>query len=335
MLGGASNYTGVTTVNAGILGLASATFSAASPLSLSAPGLAAESSGTFSLAVNTSGTAIDVSGSGTLRLTATTNSNASPDLYFGPNHSGNSCWGARLAANLDLGSAQRYVFGMTGHNGVGIYGLTGADCQFGGSISGSGGLTFIAQDSWTGTEPMEVPFALNASNSFTGPVEIQRGSVYLGNASALTRGNALTFNASSGNNARLFLYGNNASVSDLSSAGAGSALIANGNLKTGASLTLGAVTLIVAQNNDNTFAGTLTDTYREYPGSGSGTTGPLNLVKAGPAVLRLSGTSTYSGTTTVAAGTLQVDGRLNTGSVTVQNGATLTGPGSLTGRSRS
>ncbi len=144
--------------------------------------------------MNTSATAIDVSGSGTLRLTATTNSSAYPDLYFGPNHSGNTCWSARLAANVDLGSTQRYVFGKTGHNGVGMYGLTGADCQFGGPISGSGGLTFIAQNNWTDAEPMEVPFALNASNSFTGPVTIQRGSVYLGNANALTRSNALTFN---------------------------------------------------------------------------------------------------------------------------------------------
>jgi autotransporter-associated beta strand protein/YVTN family beta-propeller protein len=212
-----------------------------------------------------------------------------------------------------------------------MYGLTGADCQFGGSISGSGGVTFIAQNTWTDTEPMEVPFALNASNSFTGPVAIQRGSVYLGNANALTRTNVLTFNPASGNNARLFLYGNNACVSDLSSAGAGSALIANGNLKTGATLTLGGVTLTVVQNHDGTFAGTLTDTCLEYPGSGSGTTGPLNLLKTGPALLRLAGYSTYSGTTAISAGTLQADGWLNTGGITVQNGATLAGAGELDG----
>ncbi len=331
VLGGANTYTGTTTVSGGTLGLGTATFSSTSPLNISASGGAAESSGTLNLAVNTSATAIDVYGAGTLRLSSTTNSSAWPDLYFGPNHSGNSCWSARLAANVDLGSAQRYIFGMTGHNGVGMYGLTGADCQFGGSISGSGGLTFIAQNNWTDSEPMEVPFALNASNSFTGPVTIQRGSVYLGNANALTRTNVLTFAPASGNNARLFLYGNNATISDLSSTGAGSALIANGNLKSGAKLTLGAVTLTVVQNNDHTFAGVLADTYREYPGSGSGTTGPLNLLKAGPARLRLTGLSTYSGTTTVSAGILQADGWLSASSVTVQNGATLAGAGELDG----
>jgi autotransporter-associated beta strand protein/YVTN family beta-propeller protein len=331
MLGGANTYSGTTTVSAGTVGLGAVTFSATSPLNISASSVTVESSGTLNLAVNTSATAIDVYGSGALRMNATTNNGTSPDLYFGPNHSANSCYGARLAASLDLGTLQRYVFGKTGHNGVGKYGLSSADCQFAGPISGSGGLTLIAQNNWTAPDPMEVPFALNASNSFTGPIEIQRGSVYLGNANALTRSNVLTFNATSGNNARLFLYGNNACVSDLSSTGVGTALIANGNLKNGASLTLGAVTLTVIQNYDRAFDGTLTDTCLEYPGSGSGTTGPLNVLKNGPATLRLSGISTYSGTTTIAAGALQVDGWLNTGGVTVQNGAALTGAGQLSG----
>ena len=62
---------------------------------------------------------------------------------------------------------------------------------------------------------MEASFALNAANTFTGPLEIRRGSVYLGNANALTQTNALMFNPVAGQNARLFLYGNNATVSDL------------------------------------------------------------------------------------------------------------------------
>jgi len=331
VLGATNTYSGATTVNAGTLTLGDLTTSVTNPLNIATASAVVESSATLDLAVNTTSTALDVIGSGTLRLTAIANSATSPDLYFGPNHSGNLMWGARLGTSLDLGSAQRYIFGQTGHNGVGPYGLTGADCQFAGPVSGAGGLTFIAQNSWTGSGPMEVPFALNAANTFSGPVEIQRGSVYLGNANALNRGNILTFSPAAGNNARLFLYGNNASISDLSSPGAGSALIANGNLKTGATLTLGAVTLTVTQNHDATFAGTITDVFPEYTGSGSGTTGALNLLKNGPALLTLTGASTYSGTTTVGNGTLQVDGLVGTSALTVQTGAALTGSGALNG----
>jgi len=262
-LNGANTYSGITTVNAGTLALGTVTFSAGSPLSV-APGAVAESAGTLNLSVNSSSTAVAITGSGALRLTSTTNSALAPDLYFGPNHSGNSYWGARLATTLDLGSAQRFVFGKTGHNGVGQYGLANADCQFAGSISGSGGLTIIAQNNWTGSSPMEAGFAFNAANGFTGPVEIQRGSLYLGNPGALTQGNVLTFNSASGNNARLFLYGNNATVSDLSSSGAGTAVIANGNLKSGASLTLGAVTLTITQSSARTFGGSIADVFSEY-----------------------------------------------------------------------
>src|SRR4029077_18058447 len=139
--------------------------------------------------VNASGATLGINGSGTLRLVSTTNNSSTPDLYFGPNHSANSYWGARIASPIELGNSQRFVFGKTGHNGIGQYGLTNADCQFAGPVSGSGGITLIAQNNWTGTSPMEVGFAFNAANTFTGPVEIQRGSLYLGNANALNQGN--------------------------------------------------------------------------------------------------------------------------------------------------
>lgn len=330
VLTGANTYSGTTAVNTGTLAFNGVTLSAGSPLDI-ASGAVVESYGTMSLSVNTTGTAIDVLGGGALRLASTTNNTSIPDLYFGPDHVSNSDWSARLSSSLDLGSLHRYIFGKTGHNGVGPYGLTGADCQFGGTISGTGGLTFIAQNNWTASGPMEVPFALNAANTFTGPVEIRRGSVYLGNPNALVRTNALTFSAASGHNARFFLYGNNAVISDLASTGVGTALIANGNLKSGASVTLGTATLTVAENNDTAFGGTITDVFPEYTGSGTGTTGPLNLLKNGPGRLTLTGASAYSGTTTISSGTLQVDGALGVTVLTVQNSGTLAGSGAING----
>src|ERR1051326_924360 len=330
VLGTANTYSGTTLVSAGTLTFATVIFSTNNPLSVAA-GAVAESAGTLNLSVNSSGTTLGVNGSGTLRLISTTNSASVPDIYFGPNHTGNSYWGARIATAVDLGAAQRFVFGKTGHNGVGQYGLTNADCQFAGIISGNGGLTIIAQNNWTGSSPMEVGFVFNAANTFSGPLEIQRGSLYLGNANALIQGNVLRLNPAVGNNARLFLYGRNAVVSDLSSSGAGAVVIANGNLKTGASLTLGAASLTIVENNSTTFGGTITDTFSEYDGSGTGTTGPLNVVKNGSATLTLTGASTYTGTTTVNNGTLQVDGSLSSSLVFVQSGATLSGTGTIGG----
>ncbi len=60
-----------------------------------------------------------------------------------------------------------------------------------------------------------------------------------------------------------------------------------------------------------------------------------NLTKVGAGELILSGASSYTGTTTVRAGTLQVNNTTGSatgaGNVTVMNGATLTGTGSLAG----
>jgi autotransporter-associated beta strand protein len=198
-----------------------------------------------------------------------------------------------------------------------------ADTSFTGPISGSGGLTFIGKNNFS---DMEVPFVLSGSNTFTGTLEIQRGSVYLNNANALVQGNTLLLDPASNNNARLFLYGNNASVSNLTSSGAGKASIANGNAATGIGTQLGTGTLTVSETTATTYAGTLVDEIAEYNKTGKYKQGPLALVKTGSAALTLSGTSTYTGGTTVRAGTLIVSGSIM-GSTTVASGATLAGTG--------
>ena len=327
-LGGVNTYTGSTTVGAGTLAFGSMSLASGSPLILAANAVA-NSGGTLKLTVNASANpSIDVTNAGTLRLTSTTNSSVNPDLYIASTISGTSYWGCRLASTLDLGSLQRFVFGNTSHNSVSTYGLTGCDCQFAGSIIGTGGLTIIAQMTYSGSNPIEVPFAFNGSNSFTGPLEIQRGSVYLGNTYALVQTNVLFLNASGTNNARLFLYGNNAIVADLSSSssGTGTNLIANGNLATSAFTNLPGVTLTVVQNNPGTYYGALVDMQAEYNKAGTTNQGPLSLAKQGSATLTLAGTNTYTGPTTVTGGTLQLNGVLGAGSYAgmITNNATLT-----------
>jgi autotransporter-associated beta strand protein len=59
--------------------------------------------------------------------------------------------------------------------------------------------------------------------------------------------------------------------------------------------------------------------------------GTSGITKKGPGTLILTATSTYTGATVVSNGTLEVDGSIGTGAVTVSPGATLTGIGSING----
>ena len=56
-----------------------------------------------------------------------------------------------------------------------------------------------------------------------------------------------------------------------------------------------------------------------------------SVTKSGTGIWTLSGANTYTGTTTVSGGTLNVTGSLATGAVTVQGGGTLAGSGSVNG----
>jgi len=313
--------------------IGSTTLSYNVPITITA-GNVTQSTGTLSLNADSSPQFNAVTGAGMLQLVSTTdNATTSPDIYFNANDAvqANSTAndGTEISASVNLGSAQRYVFGLTDHNGVGKYGASsGADCTFAGAITGTGGITFVAQDNYTGSNPMECPFYLTAVNTFTGPVEIQRGAVYLGNAGALTTGNVLRFNAATGNNAKFFLYGNSASIADLQSPGSGTALIADGNLKPG---NVGPATLTITQNNPYTYSGTITDTNSEYNAtSGLTQTPTLSLVKNGAAALTLTGPLLFSGSVTVNAGKLYVNTTSPGGGlVTVANGAILGGSGTI------
>src|SRR5262249_3358653 len=141
----------------------------------------------------------------------------------------------------------------------------------------------------------------------------------------------LTFNPSSGNNARVFLYGNSVTVASLSSSGAGSAAIANGNRATGAGIAVPPATLTVNQSGNTSFAGLLADTVLEYSSTGSNGQGSLSLIKSGGGTLTLSGSNAYSGITTVSGGTLSISSDANLGTAPasptpgklVLNGGTL------------
>ena len=82
-------------------------------------------------------------------------------------------------------------------------------------------------------------------------------------------------------------------------------------------------TLVVGGNNlSTTFSGVIADNY-----TCGCTTGPGNFEKEGTGTLILSGTNTYTGTTAVNGGVLQVDGSIASSILTTVNAGTLSGAG--------
>ena len=79
-------------------------------------------------------------------------------------------------------------------------------------------------------------------------------------------------------------------------------------------------------NTDETFRGVINN----WASAGSGYVGTVNIVKTGTGIWRLTGANDYKGTTVVNGGRLVVNGtHSGTGAVTVNNGGTLAGTGTL------
>ena len=141
-------------------------------------------------------------------------------------------------------------------------------------------------------------------NTYTGGTRVEDGRLQLGVDNALASTGALTVNGGT-----FALNGHNQTVGTLSG--------------TGGSIALGGNTLTTNSASTSSYAGSLL-------GSGG-------LGKQGAGTLILTGTNTYSGTTTISAGTLQVGaggttGTLGTGVVTEQRHAALQPIGQHHGR---
>lgn len=148
---------------------------------------------------------------------------------------------------------------------------------FGGSISGAGSVTQIG----TGTT------ILTGDNTYTGSTTISSGTLQAGSTTALSQNSAFAVNST------LDLNGFNNTIGSLS----GSGTVLNN----------GATTATLTTGNDNT------DT--TYSGALENGTSVLQLTKLGAGTLTLTGANTYTGGTTISAGTLQIGSGGTSGSI--------------------
>jgi autotransporter-associated beta strand protein len=144
---------------------------------------------------------------------------------------------------------------------------------------------------------------LSGTNTYTGTTTINAGTIQAGSTSAFGSNSALIMANVSG--AMLDISGYNNSIGSITGGGVN-----------GGNVTLGAAALTIGGDGTSPSA---------YAGIISGTG---DITKIGLGTLTLSGANTYSGTTTIAAGTLQIGDGGTTGAIA--SSASITNNGTLT-----
>jgi fibronectin-binding autotransporter adhesin len=164
--------------------------------------------------------------------------------------------------------------------------------QFGGVISGTGGLT----------KDGGLALTLSAASTYSGDTILANGDLRLGVADALPAATVLRFSATS-NNRRLSQQGFSQTLAGVDSTAATGGILILESAADGTSNAPATLTLNVASGTSYAFSG--------YVRNSTGTSSPLSVTKnsggtqvfsAGPALV------SYSGTTTINAGVLEFSG---------------------------
>jgi autotransporter-associated beta strand protein len=323
-LSGANTYTGATTISAGTLNLTGNltggtaitidgtgvfTQGAASVISGSSS-LTHNSTATSTLAGVNSYTGATTINAGTLNLTGnlsggtaiTINGTGVFTQGAASVISGTSSLTKNTADTTTLSGANTYNGTTTVNAGTLAIGAT----QTLGTITGSGNLSLGSGFTLTSNSASSTTFSgvvsgsgnlakagtgtftLNGSNTYTGTTTLSAGTLQMANANSLGSGGNITFGGGT------LQYGTGLNT-DISS-----------RLKNSAS-----AILIDTNSNNVTFASNL------------GSTNSGGLTKTGTGTLILGTDNTYSGTTTVNAGTLQLSGNISTSALTVATGGIL------------
>ena len=198
------------------------------------------------------------------------------------------------ARNNAMSWSGNFGFGNSGTTGSGLHLGTGSvtlaanvtnevkkfSLTVGGAIGDSGsGYSLLKSGGGT--------LVLEASNTYSGGTILTAGTLALTNSGSLLSTGALTLTTN--NLSVLFdisgISGSSTTIGSLSS-------YSGGNGSTNAAINLGSKTLIVGDSSSTTFSGYMSN-------SGS-------LVKQGSGTLTLAGSNSYTGTTTISAGGLQI-----------------------------
>ena len=311
-LGGASTYTGGTTLSSGKLQVTTATALGTGSLAMGAfttleggasVALANAVSLTSTTIIDTVGntltlngvisgagaTVLNKDGAGTLVLNAANTYAGVTDLNAGTINVGNATALSTGALNMATGTALQAGGNLTLANAVDLTGSTTVDTN-GNDLTLSG---IIGGASATDLNKIGAGIlTLTSANTYAGVTNLNVGTINVGNAAALS-GGALNM-------------------------ATGTTLQAGGTFTVANAVDLTGSTTIDTNGNDLTLSGAL------------GGTGGFD--KAGAGTLTLTGTNSYAGATSVTTGTLLVNGTNNgTGLTSVTTGAALGGSGTLVG----
>jgi fibronectin-binding autotransporter adhesin len=227
--------------------------------------------------------------------------------------------GTLTFARLDSHTMANAISG-TGNVRVGMVNLLG------GSSTSTQVVTLSGNSSYSGVTTLNNG-TLSVSNLANGGANSNIGaSTNAASNLIFSAGSALKYTGAGQSSDRLFTYSSTVDNSGwrLESSGTGALKLTNtGSIAfAGSSNQIRTLTLDGSNSADNTLAAGLTN-------NGTGAT---NLTKVGDGKWIISGTSTYTGATTVSAGTLLVSGALGNSAVGVSNaGTAFGGSGSLAG----